>query len=82
MRFEFILIGAIGILVIACNATENQNLTIEQIYDMAQNIVNATDQWQDDLKNNSVGTRRSKFLPFAGGLLPLHALCKYKKLIF
>lgn len=73
-KFTFILIGTVGVLSVVCSATNNENITIEQIYNMANNIVNATNQWQKDINNYSVDGRKSKLLPF--GLLPFHALCK------
>lgn len=72
IRFTLIFVGTVSILNVAMAA--NENVTIEQIYDMASNILNATDKWQEDLKNYSVEGRKSKFFPF--GMLPFHALCE------
>lgn len=77
IRFTLILIGTVGVLNIV-SASTNENVTIEEIYDMAQNILNATDKWQEELKSASVEGRKSKLLPFGGGLLPFHALCEYR----
>lgn len=79
IQFTLILIGTIGVLstVPACSAI-NENMTIEEIHEMAQNIVNATNKWQTELKDYPIDGRKSKLLPF-GGLLPFHALCKYPK---
>lgn len=75
IRVTLILIGTVAVLNVA-NAA-NENMTIEEIYDMASNILNATDKWQNDLRNSSVEGRKSKFFPFGGaGLLPFHALCE------
>lgn len=76
IRFTLFLIGTVGVLNIV-SASTNENVTIEEIYDMAQNILNATDEWQEELKSASVEGRKSKLLPFGGGLLPFHALCEY-----
>lgn len=73
IRFTLILIGTVGVLNVVSAA--NENVTIEQIYDMAQSVLNSTEKWQEDLKNYSVEGRKSKFFPF--GLLPFHALCEY-----
>ncbi|XP_055319807.1 uncharacterized protein LOC129577201 [Sitodiplosis mosellana] len=70
IRFTLIIVGIVSILNVTLAA--NENITVEQIYDMASNILNATDKWQEDLKNYSVEGRSSKFFPF--GLLPFHAL--------
>lgn len=72
IRFTLIFVGTVSVLNVALAA--NENVTIEQIYDMASNILNATDTWQEDLKNYSVEGRKSKFFPF--GFLPFHALCE------
>lgn len=79
IKFTLILIGTVGVLsmVPACSAI-NENMTIEEIYEMAQNIVNATDKWQTELRDYPIDGRKSKLLPF-GGLLPFHALCEYQK---
>lgn len=74
IRFTLIFIGTVSILNVVSAA--NENITIEEIYDMASNILNATDKWQEDLKEYSIEGRKSKLLPFAGGLLPFHALCE------
>lgn len=76
MRFGLILIGTVTVLNVCVSTTAaagNENVTIEQIYDMASNILNATDKWQAELKEYSVEGRKSKFFPF---LLPFHALCE------
>lgn len=78
-RFTFILIGTVGVLFMVCNVN-GENVTIEQIYDMAQNIVQQTNEWQKDLKHSVIDGRKSKFFPF-GGLLPFHALCELKSII-
>lgn len=88
-RFNTIFVGVIGVwlLAVTCNAdtsnadTSNADLTVENIFDLAQNVLNATSDWQKDLmeyeENPEENGRKSKFLPFAGaGLLPFHALCK------
>lgn len=81
IKFSIILIGIVGVLsMVPVSSAFNQNMTIEQIYDMAQSIVNATDKWQTELKDYPIDGRKSKLLPF-GGLLPLHALCEYRKYI-
>lgn len=75
-----ILFGVIGVLLLAttCHAnSSNENLAIEDIFNMAQNVLNATSGWQKDIVQYSGDGRKSKFLPFGGGLLPFHALCKY-----
>lgn len=80
-RQDIILCGIVGVVLLALTCTadnSSQDLSIEQIFDMAQNVLNATSEWQNDLMDISEG-RKSKFLPFAGaGLLPFHALCKYR----
>lgn len=75
-NLQRLLIGAgvISVLIVVCNAN-NEDTTLEQIYDMAQNIYNATNRWQNELKDYSVEGRKSKFFPF--GLLPFHALCEF-----
>ncbi|XP_031622464.1 uncharacterized protein LOC116340234 [Contarinia nasturtii] len=69
IRITLILIGTVAVLNVVSAA--NENVTIEQIYDMASNILNATDKWQEELKEYSVEGRKSKLFPF---LLPFHAL--------
>lgn len=54
---------------------DNENMSIEKIYELAQNVLNATEKWQQDLKEYSIEGRKSKLLPF--GLLPFQALCEY-----
>lgn len=78
IKFTLILIGTVGVLAIMVPVSSaiNENMTIEEIYEMAQNIVNATDKWQTELKDYPIDGRKSKLLPF-GGLLPFHALCEY-----
>lgn len=79
IKFTLILIGTVGVLsMVPVNSAINENMTIEEIYDMAQNILNATDKWEKELKDYPIDGRRSKLLPF-GGLLPFHALCEYLK---
>lgn len=73
IRFTLILIGIFAISN-AVGAIDDEHITIEQIYDMAQNVLNATEKWQQDLEHYSVEGRKSKFFPF--GLLPFHALCE------
>lgn len=76
IRLAYIFVGIVGVLsVVDCY---NTNMTIEEIYDFAQNVLNATEKWQHSLKEQSADGRKSKFLPF--GLLPFHALCKYIKI--
>lgn len=73
IRFTLIFIGTVSVLNVV--SAINENATIEEIYDIASNILNATEQWQQELKNSSIEGRKSKFFPFAG-LLPFHALCE------
>lgn len=72
IRFVLILIGMVSIVNVV--SATNENMTIEEIYDMASSILNATEKWQVELKNSTVEGRKSKFLPF--GFLPFQALCE------
>lgn len=76
IRKLLVLTGTISILIVVSSAT-TEDMTIEKIYDMAYNIVNVTNRWQKELKDDSsIEGRKSKLLsPF--GLLPFHALCKF-----
>lgn len=75
IRSTFVLIGTVAVLVnvVQC-VTNDKTVSIERIYDFAQNILNATEKWQHELKEYSTDGRKSKFFPF--GLLPFHALCE------
>lgn len=79
-RQASILLGIVGVALLASSCTaddSSQDMSIENIYDMAQSVLNATSEWQTDLMDNTESGRKSKFLPFGGaGLLPFHALCK------
>lgn len=79
-QLNVILFGVIGVLLLdtACHAdSSDENVSIEHIFNMAQNVLNATTGWQKDIMEYSGDGRKSKFLPLGGGLLPFHALCKY-----
>lgn len=71
IRFTLIFIG---IVLVSNTVYANENIPIEQIYNMAQNVFTATEKWQQDIKEYSLEGRKSKFFPF--GLLPFHALCE------
>lgn len=74
IRSSFVLIGTVAILVNVIHCNNEQTASLERIYSFAQNVLNATEQWQHDLKEHPIDARKSKLLPF--GLLPFHALCE------
>lgn len=74
IRSSFVLIGTVAILVNVIHCNNENAVSIERIYDFAQNVLNATEKWQQELRENSNDGRKSKFFPF--GLLPFHALCE------
>lgn len=74
IRSTFVLIGTVAVLAHVVHCSKENAVSIERIYDFAQNILNATEKWQHELKEYSADGRKSKFFPF--GLLPFHALCE------
>lgn len=74
IRSTFVLIGTVAVLVNVVHCNKDNTVSIERIYDFAQNILNATEKWQHELKEYSTDGRKSKFFPL--GLLPFHALCE------
>lgn len=74
MRSTFILIGTVAVLVNVIHCKNENAVSVERIYDFAQNILNATEKWRHELKEYSIDGRKSKLLPL--GLLPFHALCE------
>lgn len=75
IRFTLVFIG---IAMVSNIVSANENISIEKIYSMAQNVLTATEKWQQDIGVYSLEGRKSKFFPF--GLLPFHALCKLPKI--
>lgn len=79
LRYIAIVAG----ICVLCVAAE-ETITVEKAYDMAQNVLNATRQWEN--QNSSVEGRKTRFSPFHH-FLPFHALCKsnvynFKEILF